>query len=102
MNNQVKQLIDKETFVNFLKSEINNWSGSDMYASVRVDSLKWVINRIENNNAQVGLIDTPPVPTIKPLELVRIKSKPEYGTFVVERLRRRLFQQPPIPSYTER
>jgi hypothetical protein len=75
MNNQVKQLIDKETFVDFLKSEINNWNGSDMYARVRVDCLQWVIDRIENNNAQVGLIDTPPVPTIKPGDKVRHKER---------------------------
>lgn len=59
MNNQIKQQLDKETFVNFLKSEITNWNGCyDMYTSVRVDTLQWVIDRIENNNAQVGLIDT--------------------------------------------
>jgi hypothetical protein len=83
MNNQVK-LIDSEKVKVWFLNMFDDWNPGS------TPSIFY--QQLENGDFDP---DTPPVPTIKPGELVSIKSKPEYGTFVVEGLRAQI-----IPTAT--
>lgn len=78
MNNQVK-LIDQSKVDAYIEYCQRTGDGSDELYMLQQEMKAGKFDP-----------DTPPVPTIKPGELVSIKSKPEYGTFGVESLRARI------------